>query len=138
MMLLGRCSLSKRLPGRILQLLLYFYNFIFQYFRLDGTNPLPYINAARTYLQLGQVTSAFKHLKHGLLLDADLPMSHLDLAQLYLQTGNTTMALSTLDEALKLAKHMSEIRDVLVAKRMATAQLQLEQRGLARPIASGR
>ena len=103
---------------------------------LDSRSPLPFINAARTYQQVGQLETAKRHLSRAFSLDSNLAMSHIDMCQLQLQSGQTEMALETLEKALLLSRHMSEIRDVLVAKQMALAQLVLEEQGISCPRSS--
>jgi Tfp pilus assembly protein PilF len=60
-------------------------------------------------------------------------MTRVDLAQQYLHVGQSTLALQTLEEALSLARHVSEIHDVLTARYVAKMQLQLEEEGLYSP-----
>mmetsp|Transcript_24156 Transcript_24156/g.54232 ORF Transcript_24156/g.54232 Transcript_24156/m.54232 type:complete len:250 (-) Transcript_24156:134-883(-) len=93
-------------------------------------NPLCLVNAARTYQQLSQLRTAERHLQAALLLDPAMAMVRVDLAQNLLLSGQATRALSLLDEALLLARQVSEIRDVLTARTIAVLQLSLEQRGL--------
>ena len=66
-------------------------------------NPLPFINAARTYQQLGQLHTAKQHLCAALRLDGSMAMVRVDLAQNSLLGGNAAPALGLLDEALQLA-----------------------------------
>ena len=91
-------------------------------------NPLPYINAARTYQQLSQPCSALSHIAVALQYDSFLPMTYVDLAQIYLNLGRTKDALQGLDYALTIARHCSEIRDVLTARTIANIQLELEEK----------
>jgi predicted Zn-dependent protease len=101
--------------------------------KLDARNPLPFVNAARTYQQLGQLGTASSHLQHAIHLDPALSMTRVDLAQNYMQSGRTEDALDMLNVALSLARQVSEIRDVLTAKSVATMQLKLEKQGLYIP-----
>lgn len=102
-------------------------------FQLDSRSPLPLVNAARTYQQVGQIETAKRHIQRGLELDPRFAMSHIDSAQLQLMSGQTKVALETLEKALQYSRHMSEIRDVLVAREMALAQLALETKGISCP-----
>ena len=101
--------------------------------RLDARSPLPYINAARTYQQVGQIENAKRHIHRGFDLDPRFAMGHIDLAQLQLQSGQSDCALETLEKALEYSRHRSEIKDVLIAREMALAQLALEARGISCP-----
>lgn len=92
----------------------------------EPSNPVPFINAARTYQQMNQRSNASKHLNHALKTDPALAMTKVDLAQNLMQSGHTEEALQMLDEALQLAKHVSEICDVLTAKKIASIQLQIQ------------
>ena len=56
-------------------------------------------------------------------------MSKVDLAQYYLHTGDLEMSILTLEDALNLAKHVSEIKDVLTAKIMTVVQIELHKEG---------
>lgn len=96
-------------------------------------NPLSFVNAARTYQQLGQNHSAKLHLDHALALDPSLSMTYVDMSQNLLQSGKTEEALGLLNHALRLAKHVSEIRDVMTARKVATIQRTLEEKGLFYP-----
>ena len=60
-------------------------------------------------------------------------MTRVDLSQQYLHSGQSAKALVTLNEALRLARHVSEIRDVLTARNVALMQLELESEGLYTP-----
>jgi tetratricopeptide (TPR) repeat protein len=102
-------------------------------YQLDCRSPLALVNAARTYQQVGQVETAKRHIQRGLELDPHFAMSHIDLAQLQLMSGQANLALQTLDKALQFSRHMSEIKDVLIAKEMAFAQLELEGMGISSP-----
>ncbi len=102
--------------------------------RLDARNPLPFINAARTYQQLGQLSTAMAHLDTAIALDPALSMTRVDLAQNYMQLSRTEDALDMLNTALNLARQVSEIRDVLTARSVATMQLKLEKLGLYIPL----
>jgi predicted Zn-dependent protease len=77
-----------------------------------------------------QISTAEKHLQAALLLDPAMAMVRVDLAQNLLLTGCASQALAILDEALGLAKQVSEIRDVLTARTIASMQMDLEERGL--------
>lgn len=101
--------------------------------RLDKRNPLPFINAARTYQQLGQMTTASAHLDLAIALDPSLAMTRVDIAQNYMQSGRTDEALQMLEVAMSLARQVSEIRDVLTARSVATMQSKLEKAGMYIP-----
>lgn len=101
---------------------------------MDPSHPLPFVNTARTFNQMGQAELALKHLHHALDLDPLYCMTHVDFAQTSLQQGHTVEALAQIDTALSLAKHVSEIRDVLTARHIAVIQLELEERGLYRQV----
>ena len=97
-------------------------------------NPLPYVNAARTYQQLSQPLAALTHISIALKYDCNLPMTYVDLSQIYLHIGRTKEALQALDHALEISKYCSEIRDVLSAQAIARMQLELEEsEGIRRP-----
>lgn len=97
---------------------------------LDPLNPLPYTNAARAYQQLTQHEAAEMHLLQAIGLDPSLAMTRVDFAQLLSLQGKTVPALKVLDEALKTARHASEIRDVLTARTVTVLQQQLQDRGI--------
>ena len=100
---------------------------------LDGRNPLPYVNAARTYQQLGQYSTASHHLELAIALDPALSMTRVDVAQNHSHEGRTQEALDMLQTALLLARQVSEIRDVLTAINVTKMQLALEKKGLYCP-----
>jgi tetratricopeptide (TPR) repeat protein len=100
---------------------------------IDPTHPLPFVNAARTYQQLSQTATAKKHLDRALELDPSFSLTYIDVAQAALQAGETEKALQILDRALVLARHVSDLLDVLTAKRVAELQLCLQQEGLYVP-----
>lgn len=99
----------------------------------DPTHPLPFVNAARTYQQLNQTSTARRHLDRALLLDPSFSLTYIDVAQGALQGGRTEEALQILDKALLLARHVSDLLDVLTARRVAELQLCLEGEGLYHP-----
>jgi len=100
----------------------------------SSSNPLPFINAARTYQQLSQPVAALRHIALALRRDSFLPMTFVDLAQIFVHLGRTQEAVLALDHALVLSRHCSEIRDVLTARTIAQIQLELEtQEGICRP-----
>lgn len=96
---------------------------------IDCYNPLPYLNAARVYQQIKQPKIAFQHMQIAIQIDPALAMTKVDLAQQYLHSGRTEEALKTLESALVLARHVSEIRDVLTARTVALMQVQLQNEG---------
>lgn len=97
---------------------------------LDPALPLPFISAARVYQQLGQFQRAHLHLQAALRLDDSLAMTYVDLSQLQRQQGDTTAAIATISRALRCAKQVSEIRDVLSTKYLARLQQQCGELGL--------
>ena len=97
---------------------------------IDPDHPLPYLNAARVYQQLGQQLQSLRHMKLALNADPSFSVARVDLAQHCLHLGHTEAALQTLDSSLRLARHVSEIKEVLTARSIATMQLELEARGL--------
>ena len=101
--------------------------------RQSPLHPLPYVNAARTYVQLNQPKKAFLHLSTAIRLDQFSSSTRVDLSQIYLLSGRTELALSTLQEALDMAKHVSEIRDVLTALKVAEIQMELQREGVYYP-----
>ena len=101
--------------------------------KLNPLHPLPYVNAARTYVQLNQSKKALVHLSFAISLDEHLASTRVDLSQIYLISGKTELALSTLELALNMAKHVSEIRDVLTALKIAHIQSKLQEEGIYCP-----
>lgn len=97
---------------------------------MDPDHPLPYLNAARVYQQLGQQVQSLRHMRFALEADPTFSVARVDLAQHLLHLGHTEAAKQTLDSALSLARHVSEIKEVLTARAIATTQLELESRGL--------
>jgi len=67
-----------------------------------------------------QRSNAAKHLNYALHTDASLAMTKVDLVQNLMQSGHT-------EEALQLAKYVSEICDVLTAKKIALIQLKIQE-----------
>ena len=82
------------------------------------------------FIALLQVGTAERHFQAALLLDPAMAMVRVDLAQNLLLSGHAAQALVILDEALFLARQVSEIRDVLTARTIAAMQVSLEERGL--------
>ena len=101
---------------------------------IDPYNPLPFINTARTFNQMGQPYLAMRHINRALELDDTYCMTFVDLAQVFLQQGQTKEALTHISKALQLARHVSEIRDVLTAQKIALIQEELEQKGFFRQV----
>ncbi len=97
--------------------------------RLESYHPLPYVNAGRTYQQLGQLSTARDHLKIAMTLDPSLAMTRVDYAQLLRQMNEIDQAVVTIEEALELARQVSEIRDVLTAKYVTSLQHTLKEEG---------
>jgi hypothetical protein len=110
-----------------------------------------FIHAARIYEQLGQHGNALRHLNHAAVLDPTLAMTRVEIAQVNLQlnqkrnssappstsfsppegvSNSATDSILLLDQAMGLAKHVSEIRDVLTARTVALIQANLESAGV--------
>lgn len=105
-------------------------------------HPLALVNAGRTYQQLGQFHAAYSHITESLRVDNTFAMSYIDLAQLLRQQpslskescreiSNPTVAI---EEAIPLAKQVSEIRDVLTARYVTLLQQSLKEKGLLQNI----
>lgn len=90
--------------------------------------PLPFVSAARVYQQLGQLGTAKRHLRRALELDGSLAMTLVDLSQLLRQEKRFADAVRTSDEAMRRAKQVSEIRDVLSTRYLARLQQLLAER----------
>jgi len=101
--------------------------------RLNPRNPLPFVNAARTYQQMSQPSTSERHLQCAVAIDPSFALTHIDVAQGLLHRGSVQEALKTLDYALRLSRHVSDICDVLTAKTVATLQAELQQEGLYAP-----
>jgi tetratricopeptide (TPR) repeat protein len=99
--------------------------------RIDPFNPLPYVNAGRVYQQLKQNTLGLNHLSLAAAADPNFAMTRVELAQHYLHLGRTEDALRYLDGALELARHVSEIKDVLTGRKVALLQLELKREGIS-------
>jgi tetratricopeptide (TPR) repeat protein len=99
----------------------------------DMLNPLPFVNAGRTYQQLQQPKVSELHLNQALAVDPTFALTQIDVAQSALHKGQTQLALNVLDHALYLSRHVSDICDVLTAKTVATLQDLLEKQGLYSP-----
>jgi tetratricopeptide (TPR) repeat protein len=99
---------------------------------LQAGHPLPWVNAARTYQQLGQLTAATSHIEVALALDPSLAMTRVDKAQLLRQAGSQfeKEAVQNIDCALDLARQVSEIRDVMTARYVTLLQQSLQEKGL--------
>ena len=74
---------------------------------LSPSNPLCYINAARSYQLLNQLRTSGIHLQAALAMDPSLAMVRVDLSQNLLLAGNAKQALVLLDEALRLSKQVA-------------------------------
>lgn len=93
--------------------------------------PLPFVSAARVYMQLGQLRTAEQHLSRALQLDPTLAMTLVDRSQLLRQEKRLGEAVHIIEEAMRCAKQVSEIRDVLSTKYLARLQQSLaEKHGL--------
>ncbi len=90
--------------------------------------PLPYVSAARVYQQLGQLHKAHVHLSRAIQLDDTLAMTLVDLSQLHRQEKQLDKAVQTIDQAMRCAKQVSEIRDVLSTKYLARLQQTLAEK----------
>jgi tetratricopeptide (TPR) repeat protein len=98
----------------------------------DWSHPLPWVNAARTYQQLGQLSAAQSHLSRALALDPSLAMTRVDEAQLHRQQGDINRAVVAIEEAMQRSRQVSEIRDVLTARYVVLLQQSLKDKGLDR------
>ena len=94
---------------------------------------MPYINASRCYQQLNQIELSKIHLNYAIKLDSTLAMTYVDIAQQYAFQGSIDIALELLMKALDLAKHVSEICDVLTAKVVTEIQKELQLKDIYRP-----
>jgi len=101
--------------------------------RLNPRNPLPFVNAARTYQQMSQPSTSERHLQCAVAIDPTFALTHIDVAQGLLHRGAVQEALKTLDYALRLSRHVSDICDVLTARTVATLQKELQDEGLYAP-----
>jgi tetratricopeptide (TPR) repeat protein len=97
---------------------------------LDRYHPLPFINVSRTYQQLGELHTSKAHLEIALKCDPSLAMTRVDFAQLLRQLGQIEDAVVMINVAYSIAKHVSEIRDVLIAKYITTLQQILKEKGM--------
>ena len=97
---------------------------------LEAGHPLPWVNAARTYQQLGQLDAAKAHIQVALSLDPTVAMTRVDHAQLLRQCEKMAEAVESIDIALDLAKQVSEIRDVMTARYVTLLQQSLKKKGL--------
>ena len=88
---------------------------------------------AHCYHSLVVVPCTPCYFSRAIAVDPTLAMTRVDLSQQYLHSGQSAKALTTLNEALHLARHVSEIRDVLTARNVALMQLELEREGLYTP-----
>jgi len=73
---------------------------------LSPSNPLCYINAARSYQLLNQLRSSEMQLQTALRMDPSLAMARMGLSQNLLLTGNAKQAFVLLDEALRFSKQV--------------------------------
>lgn len=97
---------------------------------LDPFHPLPLINAARTYQQLGELQTALLHIQIAMQCDPDLAMTRVDYAQLLRQLHKIEEAVVMIDEAYRMSRHVSEIKDVLVAKYVTQLQQMIKKKGI--------
>ena len=111
---------------------------------MSQNNPMPLLNAARVYQQMGQSVASEAHVREALLRDNTLVLAYVDCAQLCLQQisrgsynlsaegdiseievleafkGNKAKeAYKYLDKALSLCRHISEVADVFATKVIA-------------------
>jgi len=93
---------------------------------LDRYNPMPFVNASRVYQQLSYTSQIEKHINKAISLDPTLTMTYVDISQVCLSNGQTDKCLSMLSKALQLARHVSEIKDVLTAQAVGKLTRQLE------------
>lgn len=88
----------------------------------DPVYPLPYINAARTYMAARDIPAAERHLQKALSLDPSCSACYLDLGHLYLQAGDMKRAYTNFDQAIHFAKAMPEVQDAVVFRKLAALQ----------------
>lgn len=82
------------------------------------------------YQQLGELNTASYHIQRAMVCDPTLAMTRTDFAQLLRQQGKIDDAVRMVDEAYHLAKHVSEIRDVLIAKYVTQLQQRIKEKGI--------
>ena len=112
---------------------------------LSPNNPMPLLNAARVYQQLGQSVASEAHIREAMLRDNSLVLAYVDCAQLCLQTARgsaptggdeDTIAVDLkaqqaqraeqhLERATSLCRHISEIADVFATKAIAKIHLDI-------------
>lgn len=97
---------------------------------MDPQHPLPFVNAARSYLQLNQKLLASSHIHRAIALDPDFPQPLVDMAQSLLFQGKTAACEGVLQRALGLARHVGDIKDVVVAQLMTRLTRELQEEGL--------
>lgn len=97
---------------------------------LDPLHPLPLINASRTYQQLGELQTALQHIETAVQCDPDLAMTRVDYAQLLRQLNRIEDAVAMIEQGYNLARHVSEIKDVLVAKYVTQLQQMIKGKGI--------
>lgn len=108
---------------------------------MSPSNPMPLLNAARVYQQMGQSVASEAHVREAMLRDNTLVLAYVDCAQLCLQvargssasggenvTDESASSLKTkkmkkadayLEEAITLCRHISEVADVFATKAIA-------------------
>lgn len=113
---------------------------------MSPNNPMPMLNAARVYQQLGQSVASEAHIREAMLRDNTLVLAYVDCAQLCLQAARGPAIGSAasdncghkaaqakkaevyLEKAVTLCRHISEIADVFATKAIAKIHLDvLEQ-----------
>lgn len=112
---------------------------------MSPNSPMPLLNAARVYQQLGQSVASEAHIREAMLRDNSLVLAYVDCAQLCLQTargpaptaggeGTPTVdfkaqqaqrAEKHLERATTLCRHISEIADVFATKAIARIHLDI-------------
>ena len=106
---------------------------------MSPTSPLPLLNAARVYQQLGQSVASQTHIREALSRDSTMSLAYVDAAQLCLQATKSVSAFPGtelhesaswklnkareatlyLQSALKFCRHVSEVADVFATKTIA-------------------
>lgn len=114
---------------------------------LCPNNPMPLLNAARVYQQLGQSVASEAHIREAMLRDNTLVLAYVDCAQLCLQaargpaaggscpaasepattykSGQARRAEQYLEKGVTLCRHISEIADVFATKAIAKIHLDI-------------
>ena len=96
--------------------------------RLDPSNPLPFLSAARVYQQLQLYSLSSSHMQRAAEVDPSLAMTFVDMAQANIMTVTVASGADycfgrsedeLLLRAVSLCRHVSEVVDVLTAQMVA-------------------